>query len=355
MRNRDRLSAEEIEQLDQVRLACPDIARTCDLARAFTDLVRNRRGQLLSNWIRQAEQSGLVSVAKFAAFLRQDLDAVTAGLTLEWSSGIVEGHVNRVKTIKRANVWTGIVPAPPDTRPHPAVMEQPPGRPCDLLPQVRAVASTWVHRQQVLVKTREEATGGRTVPTRLHDHPADIRTGHVHVPAAIELVHRSEDGFVGNGPSQEYQVVLVRPRIQQAPSRRHLFQSSRACPAVDRTTPQGTEQHEACQLRLVLIDLRPRPIRRISRTESLELRPNRLRRGPLRRSKSGQPRLPCRLDIIHRTRMPHQHPPRTRSTVHASAVRAKFGEQFAEVAVALAWQTPVQAPPRRPRRSAGGK
>ncbi|MEU9015166.1 transposase [Streptomyces sp. NPDC048479] len=102
MRNRDRLSAEEIEQLDQVRLACPDIARVCDLARSFTDLVRNRRGQLLSDWIRQAEQSGLVSVAKFAAFLRQDLDAVTAGLTLEWSSGIVEGHVNRVKTIKRA-------------------------------------------------------------------------------------------------------------------------------------------------------------------------------------------------------------------------------------------------------------
>ncbi|WP_374120565.1 DciA family protein [Streptomyces sp. AN091965] len=30
------------------------------------------------------------------------LDAVTAGLTLPWSSGIVEGNVNRIKTIKRA-------------------------------------------------------------------------------------------------------------------------------------------------------------------------------------------------------------------------------------------------------------
>ncbi|WP_406164023.1 transposase [Streptomyces canus] len=38
----------------------------------------------------------------FAGFLRQDLDAVTAGLTLPWSSGVVEGHVNRVKTLKRA-------------------------------------------------------------------------------------------------------------------------------------------------------------------------------------------------------------------------------------------------------------
>lgn len=36
------------------------------------------------------------------ARLRQDLGAVTAGLTLLWSSGVVEGHVNRVKTLKRA-------------------------------------------------------------------------------------------------------------------------------------------------------------------------------------------------------------------------------------------------------------
>jgi transposase len=33
--------------------------------------------------------------------LRRDQDAVTAGLTLHWSSGAVEGHVNRIKMIKR--------------------------------------------------------------------------------------------------------------------------------------------------------------------------------------------------------------------------------------------------------------
>jgi len=33
----------------------------------------------------------------FAGFLRQDLVAVIAGLTLPWNSGVVEGHVNRVK------------------------------------------------------------------------------------------------------------------------------------------------------------------------------------------------------------------------------------------------------------------
>jgi hypothetical protein len=32
MRRRDHLCAEEVEQLDQVRLACPDLAQACDLA-----------------------------------------------------------------------------------------------------------------------------------------------------------------------------------------------------------------------------------------------------------------------------------------------------------------------------------
>lgn len=93
----------ELERrLLDVRAACPDIARARDLARAFAELLRHRRGFLLTQWIRQAEQDAPKSVSGFAGFPCQNLDAVTAGLTLHWSSGLVEGHVNRVKTLKRA-------------------------------------------------------------------------------------------------------------------------------------------------------------------------------------------------------------------------------------------------------------
>ncbi|MET9592064.1 hypothetical protein ABZY45_14050 [Streptomyces sp. NPDC006516] len=30
-----------------------------------------------------------------------DRDAVIAGLTLPWNSGVVEGHINRIKMLKR--------------------------------------------------------------------------------------------------------------------------------------------------------------------------------------------------------------------------------------------------------------
>jgi transposase len=37
----------------------------------------------------------------FARGLRHDHDAVVNGLTLAWSSGVVEGNVNRLKMLKR--------------------------------------------------------------------------------------------------------------------------------------------------------------------------------------------------------------------------------------------------------------
>ncbi|MEU9289921.1 ISL3 family transposase [Streptomyces sp. NPDC048275] len=98
---RESLSPRDAAGLDEVRLACPDIAAACDFARAFTDLLRHRRGFLLHDWIRQAEQTAPAPVKSFAGFLRQDIDAVLAGLTSDYSSGVVEGHVNRLKTLKR--------------------------------------------------------------------------------------------------------------------------------------------------------------------------------------------------------------------------------------------------------------
>lgn len=41
------------------------------------------------------------ALQSFVTGLRADLDAVTAGLTLRWSSGSVEGHINRIKMLKR--------------------------------------------------------------------------------------------------------------------------------------------------------------------------------------------------------------------------------------------------------------
>lgn len=57
--------------------------------------------KVLAVWAKQAEQGGIAEIRSFATGLRKDWDAVVAGLTMTWSSGKVEGDVNRVKMIKR--------------------------------------------------------------------------------------------------------------------------------------------------------------------------------------------------------------------------------------------------------------
>ncbi|MBW0282599.1 transposase [Rhodococcus sp. FH8] len=61
----------------------------------------NRRGHNLSDWMRAVDTSEEPALRSFVAGLRRDLDAVTAGLTLPYNSGAVEGHVNRIKMLKR--------------------------------------------------------------------------------------------------------------------------------------------------------------------------------------------------------------------------------------------------------------
>jgi len=39
--------------------------------------------------------------ARFASTLRRDLEAVKLSITTSWSNGHIEGHINRLKAIKR--------------------------------------------------------------------------------------------------------------------------------------------------------------------------------------------------------------------------------------------------------------
>jgi transposase len=64
-------------------------------------MMLQRRGRHLEEWMAAVCADGLPDLHSFVTGLRRDFDAVTAGLTLPHSSGKVEGHVNRIKMIKR--------------------------------------------------------------------------------------------------------------------------------------------------------------------------------------------------------------------------------------------------------------
>ena len=64
-------------------------------------MLRRREGERLPAWLEAAEASGIDELARFAGKLRQDRDAVQAGLTLRYSNGQTEGQVTRLKLVKR--------------------------------------------------------------------------------------------------------------------------------------------------------------------------------------------------------------------------------------------------------------
>lgn len=80
---------------------CPDLTALTELAHGFAALVRSRGGAHLEAWINKAVDSPFPEIRSFANGLYSDFDAVKAGLSMQWNSGRVEGHVNRVKMIKR--------------------------------------------------------------------------------------------------------------------------------------------------------------------------------------------------------------------------------------------------------------
>ena len=96
-----RLAGNDARQLDLICHACPEPASFRAHVTAFAEMMTSQRGKDLEKWITAAAASGLPELRSFTTGLRRDQDAVTAGLTLPWSSGAVEGHINRVKMLKR--------------------------------------------------------------------------------------------------------------------------------------------------------------------------------------------------------------------------------------------------------------
>ncbi|MET9414664.1 transposase [Streptomyces klenkii] len=71
-------------------------------ARVRRDYSSTRQGEdRLDPWLASAENSAIPELSSFADSLRRDINAVRNGLTMPWNSGVVEGHVNRIKTLKR--------------------------------------------------------------------------------------------------------------------------------------------------------------------------------------------------------------------------------------------------------------
>jgi transposase len=101
LRRHDDLDPEEQVKLKEVRARCHHLDALATHVAAFGDMLTGRHGERLDAWIATVETDDLPELHSYTAGLRRDYAAVLNGLTLPYSSGAVEGHVNRIKMIKR--------------------------------------------------------------------------------------------------------------------------------------------------------------------------------------------------------------------------------------------------------------
>ncbi|MCQ1855893.1 transposase, partial [Neorhizobium galegae] len=95
----DTLPANDRAFVNAVSSASPDVANAAGLARRFQSMICNREAAAPEPWLHDATTGPMSS---FSRGIRRDVEAVRAALTVQWSTGPVEGKINKLKLIKRS-------------------------------------------------------------------------------------------------------------------------------------------------------------------------------------------------------------------------------------------------------------
>jgi transposase len=102
LRRTEDLDPRQQQLLASLRSHCTQLDHLAEHVTSFAKMMTKRTGHHeLAGWLQRVEADDQPELHTFATGIRQDLAAVTAGLTLPYSSGTTEGNVNRLKAIKR--------------------------------------------------------------------------------------------------------------------------------------------------------------------------------------------------------------------------------------------------------------
>jgi transposase len=95
------LDEKEQQELAAIRQASQTAETIYQVVQGFLQIVRTRRGEHLDSWMSIVRACHIRELNSFVAGLERDKAAVLAGLTLPYSNGQTEGHITKLKLIKR--------------------------------------------------------------------------------------------------------------------------------------------------------------------------------------------------------------------------------------------------------------
>jgi len=101
LRHPDNLTDDEQIGLKQILASCPHLEATAGHVKSFAEMLTGLFGKQVNLWMSAVSADDLPHLHRFVRGLDTDHAAVRNGLTLPYGSGAVEGHVNRIKMLKR--------------------------------------------------------------------------------------------------------------------------------------------------------------------------------------------------------------------------------------------------------------
>ncbi len=97
----EKLSERQQYQLEHICQASEELRTVYLLSQEFVALLKERQVEALDGWLKRAKETHVTELTSFVNGIRRDYAAVRAAFSLPWSNGITEGHVNRLKFLKR--------------------------------------------------------------------------------------------------------------------------------------------------------------------------------------------------------------------------------------------------------------
>lgn len=98
---KEQLTMQQQQQLQEMCQASEEITHAYALSQSFVHLLKERKAQELTSWLRQAKGSQVTELRSLAKGMQQDYAAIFAACSQPWSQGQVEGQINRLKCLKR--------------------------------------------------------------------------------------------------------------------------------------------------------------------------------------------------------------------------------------------------------------
>jgi transposase len=79
----------------------PVFQKLFNLIVAFKSMFKNKKHFELEKWLNKLEKLNKIGLNSFAEGVRRDIEAVKNAIAYQYNNGLAEGHINKIKLIKR--------------------------------------------------------------------------------------------------------------------------------------------------------------------------------------------------------------------------------------------------------------